>query len=236
MFPEDFLKSLKVPWAWLLGLLVVLCLVTGSCVRHQQARAVQAETRAAVAEASERRMAKEAQDATAQAAQDRQVSLRAEAEVARLQAALDAAPRPAPPTPAPATDPELAHGLQEAGLKVGLVVFQGDGGSRLAHPDAVKVWDWNQQALRIPALELRLTAAEGLAQGQTVETASLKIEVKDLDAARAKWQAAHGAALDQVAAEQDRVKALEHQVAAQHWKTAGEVVLAATVGYLLGRR
>jgi len=224
----------KVGWGILAALLIIVGL--GLYAARQRQHAADARVQASSLAGENRQLVKDALAATLQATQARAERDKASLEVQRLSKALEAAQRPPKPLPAPEGDPELAKGLETAGLKVGLVLFRGEGPSRLERQDALKVWDWNAQALRVPALELRLDAAENLVDGQIKETGALKVEVKEWASASEHWQAAHGAKAQQADALQAEVTALHKAATADKWKTRAEVVGVAVLSYLVGRR
>lgn len=148
---------------------------------------------------------------------------------ARIQAAeneilrevLAKAPRPPAPKPPPA---DLNPALAARGVLTPLPRIEGE-----------LVWNWSEEALRVPALTTRLDAAEALVTGQGKEIATLRGEADALDAARTKWKAAHDA-------QEDRAKALEGQIGAitreqrsrevRWWIKLGAGVAGA---YVLGR-
>ncbi len=223
----------RVIWGLLAALLIIMGL--GLYAARQRRIATDASVQASAAAGENRQLVKEALETRLQALQARAERDKASQEVQRLTKALEAAQRPPKPLPAPAGDPELAKGLETAGLKVGLVLFSGEGASRLERQDALKVWDWNAQALRVPALELRLDAAENLVDGQIKETGALKVEVTEWASASDRWQAAHGAKAQQADALQAKVTALHKAATADKWKTRAEVVATAVLSYLVGR-
>lgn len=214
-FPEVFPMSYPFPPAtwwrpavWVAAAGLALLLAVAGLILHQHRLATAAGTRAAAAEAREQAAVRGALNATARASLDRQESARLAEENQHLQAALRARPRPPRPVPAPVEDPALAQGLQQAGLREGLTVVRSEGASSLVREDASLVWDWSQQAGRVPALELRLDAAEHLVEGQAAETGALKTEVKDLDLAATTWQETYRAGQERNQALQDQVRAV----------------------------
>ncbi len=228
------LSRMAPPWAWLtLATLVLILAGFGFYARHQKDVAAAYRSQAAQAQVQEAQAVQVAQDARSQALKITAERDQATREVRRLGQALAAAQRPPAPAPAPAGDAELTKGLETAGLKIGLVLFRGNGPSTLEHQDAVRVWDWNAQALRVPALELRLGAAEDLVNGQAKESEALKGEVLAWTTSSDRWQAAHGASALREEALQGEVKALHKAATADKWKTAGELFLALLAGYVL---
>lgn len=154
----------------LLGALVLAALAGGAYGVLQSQGKAAALHRAAVAEgeANAERQAKEkaqADRAAANQAEERQAR-----RVADLEAELARRPRPAPADPVPDDAPVavVVAGLQQLGLRPqplgeGLALTLADGRTTLA---------WGREYLRVPGLEERLGALEGLTRAQGDQAAA----------------------------------------------------------------
>lgn len=161
---------------WLLTFsLAALAAWGGWAVRGRQMNA-EAEIQAHVAaayhdQAQEARKGAEAADARASKAE---LAVQgAQAEVQGLKLRLASHPRPTPVPAAPPEDAELHHQLVQLMKEP----------PRL-RADAVSVWEWHAEALRVPPLEQRLRACEDLTEAQDRQAAALGREVTALATAR----------------------------------------------------
>lgn len=145
-------------------------------------------------------------------------------EVARLRKKLAETPLPEPAKPAPAGDAELSSGLQARGIL-----------TPLPRIEAVTVWNWSEEALRVPQLERRGEALEALVKGQDMDITALKGEKQALEEARDRWREANGAQADRSAALERQVVALQKEAKAREVKWWIKIGVGALVSYGVGR-
>lgn len=217
------IQTKQIPY--LLGALVLMVLGVSSCVAAKAHREAQdARTRAAAAESKAKVLAGEAQAADGKArlaaAQREAVAL----EVARLRRKLAETPLPDPPKPAPAEDAALAEALGLRGVM-----------TPLPRIEAVTVWVWSEEALRVPQLTLRLDAAEDMVKAQDHEIGALKGEAEAQSTARDRWKAAHDAQADRGAALDSQVKAMAKEAKAKEVKWWTKMGAGVAASYLVGR-
>lgn len=126
--------------------------------------------------------------------------------------------------PAP-DDPALHVGLLDAGMK----------SPPLDRGDAIKVWDWHQAALRIPAYESRLSACDDLTKGQEVQINVQRDAINALKISADNWMLAADSNKQRAEALQSETKALSSAIKAQRaqkWMLVGGALVG---GYLAGR-
>lgn len=180
----------------LLGTLILAALAGGGSAAWQASRARAALHQAAIHEGR----ALEAQQAEAAAKADRAAAQQqAKAQAARVaelerQLAHRPVPPPAEPVPADAPAALVVAGLQGLGLQPRLLVD----GLALSLPDGRTVLGWGREAARAPALALRLSTLEDLAQAQRDQIGGLTDMIGATDraliAADARAQAQQGRA------------------------------------------
>jgi hypothetical protein len=139
-------------------------------------------------------------------------------------AKLAASPRPADPAPVPTTDADLTAGLAAKGIL-----------TPLPRIEAVTVWTWSEEAMRVPALETRLSAAESVVADDATAIGALKGEAEAWQTAADKWRQTAGAQESRGNALDGQIKSMVRQERAERikwWAKVGGGVLA---GYLAGR-
>lgn len=191
---------------------------------RQRKNADQAARAAAEATGRAKILAEEAQAADGRA---RLASAQRDAvaqEVARLRKKLAETPLPEPAKPAPAGDAELTAGLQARGVL-----------TPLPRIEAVQVWNWSEEALRVPQLTLRLDAAEAVIKGQDMDITSLKGLAEAEAAAKEKWRSAHVAQSDRGDALDRQVKALQKEAKAREVKWWIKLGAGVAASYVVGR-
>lgn len=208
-----------------IGALALIVLGVSSCVAAKARREAQdAATRAAAAESRAKVLAEEAQAADGKArlaaAQREAVSL----EVARLRRKLAETPLPEPAKPAPVEDAALAH---ELGLRGVL--------TPLPRLEAVTVWAWSEDSLRVPQIMSRLDAAEAVVKGQDQEIGALKGETQALESARDRWKGTAGAQGERATALDSQVKALQKEAKAREVKWWIKLGAGVAASYVVGR-
>jgi uncharacterized coiled-coil protein SlyX len=222
------LKNLK----WYIAGSVGLVLVGLLAVNHAQSKALENNLvnikvlNDKIADTDSQRLsalnAKDEATAWANAANER---------VKTLEIRLASKPYPPKPAPAPQTNPELESVLVKFGLGEGLGVVL-DTPSRLAHADALKVYDWASEAARVAPLEDRVSAQGALIDG-------MKIQVNAEQIRADKTGEALTITTKQLALTQEEAKLLSKRVTLTESKSKVQKILWGAaglgVGYLTGK-
>lgn len=212
---------------WTIGIVGVLVLALGlACWYGAREHGKRDEYAAQAAEALGRAKALEVQakNADAVALAEHVKAIAALAARDKALAKLAASPRPADPAPVPPTEAELTAGLAAKGIL-----------TPLPHIEAATVWTWSEEAIRVPALETRLAAAEAVIATDTGAISSLKGEAEAWQTAADKWRQTAGAQEARGNALDGQIKSMARQERAERLKWWAKVGGGVLVGYLAGR-
>ena len=163
---------------------------------------------------------------------------KADAKVAKLQAEVDKIVVPPAPVEAPKTVKETLVELNNMGLilvrKPSVLVAPCVVG--LTADDAVQVWFWGKDALRVPALELKLEKttdlAKGLDKAKGLAESLAEMKGKESEA----WHKAADKHLEEADALKVAVADSKSALAAQRKKTALYAVAAFGLGFVVNKR
>ncbi len=219
-----------------LGALLGLLGLSYAVAAHYKGQAAEAVQKATLAEGRAQALEGIAQGKDAAMAEAAAQSKAIAAENVALKAKLASRPLPPPAAPAPADDGSLGTGLVSAGLLSGLQIHAGLVPSNLAHADAVKVWDWQAEAARVPPLMARLTASEELNAGQERQVQSVSLERDAAAQAREAWKASASEEQRRADFEAGARKDLQKALDAEKTKRRLLVLGALAAGYAAAKR